>query len=94
MMKGILFQGPIGYCDTKFVGKDWHFNCHAILVLPINLIPTSLPEYETRLTVFFPEASKDDAVSFLTYCYSGRWEIFFERNPFNYLIIEYCNLSF
>ena len=67
-----MSQGPLGFTDTRFVGDNFHFDCHSTLVLPHALIPVTLPESPTSLTVSFPGVVKEDMANYLTYCYSGR----------------------
>ena len=70
-----FFQGPVCYANTRLKGNGWYFDCHAIIVLPLQLIPVSLPSESSMLTVFLPEAEKRDVLNYLTFCYTGRWAI-------------------
>jgi hypothetical protein len=63
----------VKYTDTRLLGTGWNFDCHALLVLPKHLIPPSLPDFESRLTVYLPDVEKSDVLNYLTYCYTGRF---------------------
>merc|ERR1712096_296590 len=58
--------------DCRLRGPTWFFDCHALLVLPKTLIPSSHLISEEKLTVILdPEVKEDDVNSYLTYVYSG-----------------------
>ena len=63
------------YTDTRLLGTNWHFDCHALLVLPKHLISPTLPDFESRLTVYLADVEKSDVLNYLTYCYTGRFVI-------------------
>jgi len=66
--------GPVSFADTRLKGDSWHFDCHAVLILPWSLIPTPLQETSSStLTVLLPpETKKSVVLNYLTFCYTGR----------------------
>ena len=76
MFSIFLSKGPVSFADTRFKGSSWKYDCHAVMVMPLQMISeTTLGE--VKMTVLFPDWDQKTVVNYLTFCYSGRYVRYF-----------------
>ena len=71
-----MLQGPVSFADTRFKGSTWKYDCHAVLVMPLQMIP-DFGSGDVKVTVLFPDWDQKTVVDYLTLCYTGRYCLFF-----------------
>ena len=71
MFSIFLSKGPVSFADTRFKGSSWKYDCHAVMVMPLQMISESALG-EVKMTVLFPDWDQKTVVNYLTFCYSGR----------------------